>query len=105
MTEQDLTIQDLRREVAQLKAELEWKDKVIELAQRNEMRWISVEDKLPPIDTRVVGWCKDNPFSHFTYEAVSWHGSGWVFPYAMRYVTNVTHWMPLPSAPKEANDD
>lgn len=66
MTEQDLTIQDLRREVAQLKAELEWKDKVIELAQRNEMRWISVEDKLPLIDTRVVGWCKDNPFSHFT---------------------------------------
>ncbi len=101
MTEQDLTIQDLRRENEALRAELEWKNKVIELAQRNEMRWISVEDKLPPIDTRVVGWCKDNPFSHFTYEVVSWHGRGWVFPYAMRYVTNVTHWMPLPEKPKE----
>lgn len=47
MTEQDMIIQDLRREVAQLKAELEWKQKEIELAQRHARQWISVEDRLP----------------------------------------------------------
>lgn len=36
MTEKDLLIQDLRRENETLRKELEWKEKVIELAQRNE---------------------------------------------------------------------
>ena len=36
MTEKDLLIQDLRRENETLKKELEWKEKVIELAQRHE---------------------------------------------------------------------
>ena len=36
MTEKDLLIQDLRRENEALRKELEWKDKVIELAQRHE---------------------------------------------------------------------
>lgn len=40
MTEQDMIIQDLRREVAQLRAELEWKQKEIELAQRHARQWI-----------------------------------------------------------------
>ena len=36
MTEKDLLIQDLRRENEPLRKELEWKEKVIELAQRHE---------------------------------------------------------------------
>ena len=36
MTEKDLLIQDLRRENEALRKELEWKEKVIELAQRHE---------------------------------------------------------------------
>ena len=36
MTEKDLLIQDLRRENETLRKELEWKEKVIELAQRHE---------------------------------------------------------------------
>ena len=36
MTEKDLLIQDLRRENEMLRKELEWKEKVIELAQRHE---------------------------------------------------------------------
>lgn len=36
MTDTDLLIQDLRRENEALRKELEWKEKVIELAQRHE---------------------------------------------------------------------
>ena len=62
--------------------------------------WISVEDRLPEKNQAVLGWYKDNPFAGYTYGVVSWNGKGWVFVYAQRYVTNVTHWMPLPNPPK-----
>lgn len=64
-------------------------------------QWIPVTERLPEENEIVVGWCKDNPFSSYTFEIVSWNGKGWVFVYAQRYVTNVTHWMPLPEKPKE----
>lgn len=63
--------------------------------------WISVKDRLPDTNQSVLGWYKDNPFSGYAVEVVSWNGKGWVFVYAQRYVTNVTHWMPLPRPPKE----
>ncbi len=42
MTEQDLIIQDLRRENEALRAELDWKQKEIELARRHEVNWHEV---------------------------------------------------------------
>ena len=65
-----------------------------------QVGWISVEDRLPEKNQAVLGWYKDNPFAGYTYGVVSWSGKGWVFVYAQRYVTNVTHWMPLPKAPE-----
>ena len=65
-----------------------------------QIGWISVEDRLPEKSQAVLGWYKDNPFAGYTYGVVSWNGKGWVFVYAQRYVTNVTHWMPLPKAPE-----
>lgn len=62
--------------------------------------WISVKDRLPEKNHAVLGWYKDNPFAGYTYEVVSWNGHGWVFVYAQRYVTNVTHWMPMPKPPQ-----
>ena len=62
--------------------------------------WISVEDRLPEKNQAVLGWYKDNPFAGYTYGVVSWNGKGWVFVYAQRYVTNVTHWMQMPEPPK-----
>ena len=67
-------------------------------------KWISVEDRLPEKNQAVLGWYKDNPFAGYTYGVVSWNGRGWVFVYAQRYVTNVTHWMPMPLAPEVKND-
>lgn len=62
--------------------------------------WISVEDRLPEKNQAVLGWYKDNPFAGYTYGVVSWNGKGWVFVYAQRYVTNVTHWQPMPKPPE-----
>lgn len=107
-------IERLTAENADLRKEIEWKDMVIALAQRKQteaeaeraalrekQRWIPVTERLPERDVQVLGWYKDNPFSQYRHEVVAWNGNGWVFVYAHRYVTNVTHWMPLPDAPEE----
>lgn len=61
-----------------------------------EPRWIPVTERMPREHQIVVGWTKDNPFSCYREEVVTWNGKGWVFVYAQRYVTNVKYWMPLP---------
>ena len=107
-------IERLTAENADLRKEIEWKDMVIALAQRKQaeaeaeraalrekQRWIPVTERLPERDVQVLGWYKDNPFSQYRPEVVAWNGNGWVFVYAHRYVTNVTHWMSLPEAPEE----
>lgn len=65
-------------------------------------RWIPVAERMPERDVPVLGWYKDNPFSAYCSEVVAWNGSGWVFIYAHRYVTDVTHWMQLPEPPEMA---
>ena len=115
-TEAAELIERLTAENAALRKEIEWKDMVIALAQRKQaeaeaerdalrekQRWIPVTERLPERDVQVLGWYKDNPFSQYRPEVVAWNGNGWVFVYAHRYVTNVTHWMPLPKAPDEGN--
>ena len=108
-------IERLTAEAADLRKEIEWKDMVIALAQRKQAeaeaerdalrekmpQWISVEERLPERGTQVLGWYKDNPFSPYRHEIVEWNGGGWIFVYAHRYVTDVTHWMPLPEAPEK----
>lgn len=109
-------IEHLTAENADLRKEIEWKDMVIALAQRKQaeaeterdalrekQRWIPVTERLPERDVQVLGWYKDNPFSQYRPEVVAWNGNGWVFVYAHRYVTNVTHWMLLPEAPEEGD--
>ena len=102
--------------IESLRKEIEWNDMVIALAQRKQaeaeaerdalrekQRWIPVTERFPERDVQVLGWYKDNPFSQYRPEVVAWNGNGWVFVYAHRYVTNVTHWMPLPKAPEEGD--
>lgn len=68
-------------------------------------RWIPCSVRLPKKYIPVLGWYKDNPLSMYRPEVVSWNGRGWVFIYAQRYVTDVSHWMPMPEPPKEENDE
>ena len=70
---------------------------------REKQQWIPVTERMPERDIQVIGWYKDNPFSQYRPEVVAWNGNGWVFVYAHRYVTNVTHWMPLPKAPEDGD--
>ena len=106
-------IERLTAENEELRKEIEWNDMVIALAQRKQaeaeaerdalrekQRWIPVTERLPERDVQGLGWYKDNPFSQYRPGVVAWNGNGWVFVYAHRYVTNVTHWMPLPDAPE-----
>ena len=72
-------------------------------ALREKQRWIPVTERMPERDVQVLGWYKDNPFSQYRPGVVAWNGNGWVFVYAHRYVTNVTHWMPLPKAPEDGD--
>lgn len=106
MTDTDILIQNLRRENEALRAELEWKQKEIELARRHEMQWISVKDRQPNNKgcylLTVKHWFDGEPVVREAY----WNGEDWFSCDDRRYkiTPRVTHWMPLPEKPEEAND-
>ena len=58
-----------------------------------QSEWISVDERLPDKGT----WCLVNIINHFGLDFVTFthytKGYGWAIP-------DVTHWMPLPEAPK-----
>ena len=59
--------------------------------------WISVEDRLPEAGGYVVCIAKRNPFSRFMPMVARIEKNGWVNPITEQYISDVTHWMPLPS--------
>ena len=109
-------IERLTAENADLRKEIEWKDMVIALAQRkqaeaeaerDELRekvpqWISVEERRPEPGKRVLA--TDGVFVGEAYRtsADTWRRYDGI---AMRDCLGsiVTHWMPLPEAPKFAD--
>lgn len=106
-------IERLTAENADLRKEIEWKDMVIALAQREQAkaeterdalrekvpRWISVDDRSPKPGTRVLA--TDGVFVGEAYRtsADTWRRYDGI---AMRDCIGsvVTHWMPLPEAPE-----
>ena len=60
-------------------------------------KWISVEDELPPVGERVLALNGHSVFESFIDCQDVWHRS----PTCYELKGNVTHWMPLPSGPKE----
>ena len=59
--------------------------------------WISVDDRLPEAGGYVVCIAKRNPFSRFMPMVARIEKNGWVNPITEQYISDVTHWMPLPS--------
>ena len=63
--------------------------------------WISVEEKLPEDGGYVVCIAKRNPFSRFMPMVARIEKNGWVNPMTEQYISEVTHWLPMPKPPKE----
>ena len=63
-------------------------------------KWISVKDRLPEAGGYVVCIAKRNPFSRFMPMVARIEKNGWVNPITEQYISEVTHWMPLPELPK-----
>ena len=62
--------------------------------------WISVKDRLPEAGVYVVCIAKRNPFSRFMPMVARIEKNGWVNPITEQYISEVTHWMPIPQPPK-----
>ena len=62
--------------------------------------WISVDDRLPEAGGYVVCIAKRNPFSRFMPMVARIEKNGWVNPITEQYISEVTHWMPMPHPPK-----
>ena len=62
--------------------------------------WISVDDELPKTGGYVVCIAKENPFSRFMPMVARIEKNGWVNPITEQYISEVTHWMPMPNPPK-----
>ena len=62
--------------------------------------WISVYDELPEVGGYVVCIAKRNPFSRFMPMVARIEKNGWVNPITEQYISEVTHWMPIPQLPK-----
>ena len=65
--------------------------------------WISVKDRLPEAGGYVVCIAKRNPFSRFMPMVAKIEKNGWVNPITEQYISEVTHWMPIPQPPKGDN--
>lgn len=62
--------------------------------------WISADDRLPEAGGYVVCIAKRNPFSRFMPMVARIEKNGWVNPMTEQYISEVTHWMPMPQPPK-----
>lgn len=67
--------------------------------------WITAKDRLPEAGGYVVCIAKRNPFSRFMPMVARIEKNGWVNPITEQYISEVTHWMPMPVPPKCARMD
>lgn len=68
--------------------------------REGKMGWISVKDRLPENDTRVLAYCKDRCIHDMKWRWAdnAWYDKGSAAVYLANFVT---HWLPLPELPKE----
>ena len=79
-----------------------WEEKIKRIADHliangvTVQEWIPVEDELPKTGEYVVCIAKRNPFSRFMPMVARIEKNGWVNPITDQYISEVTHWMPMP---------
>ena len=76
----------------------ELQEKIAEL--RSVQEWVSVDDRLPENGGYVVCIAKRNPFSRFMPMVARIEKNGWANPITEQYISEVTHWIPMPQPPK-----
>ena len=62
--------------------------------------WISVDDRLPEVGGYVVCIATRNPFSRLMPMVARIEKNGWVNPITEQYISEVTHWQPMPEPPE-----
>ena len=83
-----------------------WEEKIKRIADHlissgvTVQEWIPVKDRFPKDGGYVVCIAKRNPFSRFMPMVARIEKNGWVNPITEQYISEVTHWMPLPQPPK-----
>lgn len=65
------------------------------------MEWISINDKLPDENQRVIVYRQNEPEQSVYRCTVMW---GWGLKVGLKH-GGITHWMPLPEPPKEESID
>jgi hypothetical protein len=75
-------------------------DKVIAELEE-ERRWRKCSDEMPEDGAEVLA--SDGVGIWLCYKTTMSDGSPWFQPDGLPHIEGVTHWMPLPSAPKEAD--
>ena len=89
---------DAAEEISKIPALQAENDRLKEEVQ--QMRWIPVEERLPKPQENPVIACD------YTGVCLAWYSPtmGWQYRTGLSGV-DITHWMPLPKAPKEENED
>lgn len=67
------------------------------LAGQNCDKWVKVEDRLPEIYTEVLAWNSRKEFM----SVASYYEGYWHYSDSFDTLADITHWQPLPKAPKE----
>ena len=96
---------DCEQECSCCKNEELYDDTLLHIAQTlceagyRKQEWISVEERLPEKNVRVLVYIKSSR-SYTRFDTDRLDDRGWV-----RWFNDVTHWMPLPEAPKMRKED
>ena len=68
-------------------------------AMEEELRWRKCSEEMPEDGAEVLA--SDGDGIWLCYKTTMCDGSPWFQPDGLPHIEGVTHWMPLPSAPKE----
>ena len=77
-----------------------WIEQERKMLIKSVPKWISVEERLPEDGGYTIVFCADGERRHVTFAKFQKTPKRWELTGTRSY-WHVTHWMPLPSAPKE----
>ena len=98
-----LPIMDGHNTIGEYNIPHKFKEKIADYLISNGVtvqEWIPVDDRLPEVGGYVVCIATRNPFSRLMPMVARIEKNGWVNPITEQYISEVTHWMPMPNPPE-----